>query len=114
MNETRTDLTTARGVAERRDEIQLLDVREPAEVEAGMIEGSLHIPLNALMSGRMEGLEPGKPVVALCRSGGRSEVAALMLRARGFEAYNLLGGVEEWDEEGLPLVAADGGPGRVA
>lgn len=109
-----TDLTTPRGVAERRDEIQVLDVREPSEWEAGRIEGSLHIPLNDLMAGKMEGLEKDRPIVAVCRSGNRSEVAALMLRARGFEAHNLAGGVEAWEDQGLSLTAPDGSPGRVA
>lgn len=109
-----TDLTRARDAWEQRDNLQLLDVREGWEWEAGHIEGSLHIPLNELLAGRMEGLEQGRPVVAVCKTGNRSEVAALMLRARGFDAHNLEGGVEDWSTEGLPLVTDQGEPGRVA
>src|SRR5688572_11160948 len=111
---TEPDLRTSRGLAEHLDEVTVLDVREPFEIAAGVIEGAVLIPLNALLGGRMDGLEPGRPVVVVCRSGQRSEVAALMLRARGFEAYNLEGGMEEWEAEGLPFPAADGSPGRVA
>jgi rhodanese-related sulfurtransferase len=112
MNET--DLTTAKGCWEQRDEVQILDVREGWEWDAGHIEGSTHIPLNELLAGRMENLDQGLPVVAVCKSGNRSEVAALMLRARGYQAHNLEGGVEDWHGEGLPLVTDDGDPGRVA
>jgi rhodanese-related sulfurtransferase len=111
---TDTDLTGVKGVWESRDRVQILDVREGWEWDAGHIEGSLHTPLNELLAGRMESLEKGRPVVAVCKTGNRSEVAALMLRARGFEAYNLEGGVEDWSTEGLPLVTDRGDSGRVA
>lgn len=111
---TDTDLTDAKGVWERRDRVQILDVREGWEWDAGHIEGAVHIPLNELLAGRMEGLEPDRPVVAVCKTGNRSEVAALMLRARGYEAHNLERGSEAWVEAGLPFVTDEGSPGRVA
>lgn len=108
------DLTTPKGLAEHLDDVQVVDVREPNEREAGRIRcADVHIPLQDLMAGRVEGLDPTKPVVAYCRSGSRSEVAKLLLQARGFEAHNLEGGTEGWVAEGLPLEAADGSPGRV-
>lgn len=114
MSEPRTDLTEPLGVAERLDDVHVVDVREPSEWDAGRIEGSVLIPLNHLMAGRAEGLEPDRPVVLVCRSGSRSEVAALLLRARGYEAHNLEGGLEAWQAEGLPLTTPDGAPGTVA
>jgi rhodanese-related sulfurtransferase len=113
-NDSSTDLSTARAVRQRRDEVQILDVREDWEWNAGHIEGSTHIPLNELLAGRMEDLDQARPVVAVCKTGNRSEVAALMLRARGFEAHNLEGGVEDWEGEGFPLVTDGGDAGRVA
>jgi rhodanese-related sulfurtransferase len=109
------DLTTSKGLFERLGDVQVLDVREPYEWVAGHIEGSVHLPLNAVLAGRGgDELDPGRPVVAVCRMGNRSEVAALMLRARGYEAYNLENGLEEWEQQSLPLVADDDGPPRVA
>jgi rhodanese-related sulfurtransferase len=99
---------------DRRDEVQLLDVREPFEWDAGRIEGAVHIPLQQLLSGQMEGLETGKPVVIYCRTANRSEVAKLMLEARGFEASIMEGGSEAWVADGLPFTTPDGQPGRVA
>ena len=49
-----------------------------------------------------------------CRTANRSEVARLMLEARGFEAHVMAGGSEAWVNEGLPFTTPDGRPGRVA
>ncbi len=109
-----SDLTTPKGIFERLIEIQLVDCREMYEWVAGRIEGAIHIPLNSIMAGVTGELDPSRPVVVVCRSGNRSELAALMLQARGFEAHNLEGGMELWDREGLPYSTPDGAPGRVA
>jgi rhodanese-related sulfurtransferase len=109
-----SELTTARGVFERRDDVQIVDCRETYEWVAGRIEGAFHIPLNAIMAGATAELDPARPIVVVCRSGNRSELGALMLQARGFEAYNLEGGMEDWEREGLPFSTPEGAPGRVA
>ena len=108
------ELTTPRGTFEHLDEVQLVDCREPYEWNAGRVEGAIHLPLNAIMAGAGADLDHGKPVVVICRTGNRSELATMMFQARGFEAYNLEGGMEAWDREGLPYTAPDGSPGRVA
>ena len=114
MGDTRADLTTPAGVYERLSDVQLVDCREPYEWNAGRVEGAVHIPLNSIMAGATDELVQGTPVVVVCRSGNRSELAALMLQARGFQAYNLEGGMEEWERQGLPFSTPDGQPGRVA
>lgn len=108
------DLTTPRGLAERLDEVHVVDVREQDEWDAGHIEGSAHIPLQQLMTGHVEGLPTDRPIVAVCSSGNRSQVAALLLQARGHEAYNLEDGLTGWEAEGRSLTTPDGAPGRVA
>ncbi|HEX6332075.1 MAG TPA: rhodanese-like domain-containing protein [Actinomycetota bacterium] len=113
MSETATDLTTSAGLAERLDEVQVVDCREPYEWVAGRIEGSVHLPLNTILAGATGELEPDKTTVVVCRSGNRSELATLMLQARGFDAHNLRGGLEEWEAEGRPLTTPGGSPGRV-
>jgi rhodanese-related sulfurtransferase len=107
-------LTDARGVYERLDDVQILDVREPYEWETGRVDGSIHLPLNTLMAGGEPDLDRDRPVVVVCRTGSRSELATLMLQARGFDAHNLEGGLEDWAREGLPLATPDGRPGTVA
>ena len=108
------DLTRPQDVYEHRDEVQIVDVRESYEWDAGRIDQAVHVPLNQLMAGQGPDLDPGRPVIAVCRSGNRSELATLMLQARGFEAYNLVGGMEAWTRQGLPITTPDGRPGRVA
>ena len=110
-----SDLETSRGVYEQKDDIQILDVREDYEWEAGRIEGAIHVPLNDLMAGKgQDQLDQNKPVAVVCRSGNRSELASLMLKAKGFDAHNMRDGMEGWDREGLPYSTPEGQPGRVA
>src|SRR5713101_1882025 len=96
----------------RRAELHLLDVREDDEWTAGHIDGAQHIPLGEL-SARLAELPKERTIVAVCRSGGRSEAAVRGLRKLGFQAENLEGGVNAWDRAKLPLVDGSGGRGRV-
>jgi rhodanese-related sulfurtransferase len=105
---------TPRNVHERKADLQLLDVREPYEWNEGRIDGAVHIPLQDVLNGTTEGLDPGRPVVIYCRTANRSEVARLMLEARGFDASVMEGGSEAWVAEGLPFNTPDGRPGRIA
>lgn len=90
-----------------RGEIQLIDVREPYEWDAGRIEGARHIELERLAS-HAETIDRERPVVFQCRLGARSAMATAAFRSSGWKAYNLTGGIQAWVEEGLPLVP-DGG-----
>lgn len=99
-------------VSKRRSELHLLDVREQDEWDAGHIDGAQHIPLGELGS-RLGEVPKDKVVVAVCRTGSRSDRAAQGLRLIGFKAENLDGGVTAWSRAGLALVAKGGVPGRV-
>ncbi len=99
-------LSTPRVAFERRDEVQFLDVRQGWEWEKGRIQQAVHIPLPSLLAGGTGDLDPDRPVVAYCTVGARSEVAMLLLRAKGFDAHNLEGGAEAWVAEGLPFEGA--------
>jgi rhodanese-related sulfurtransferase len=91
----------------RDPELQLVDVRERYERDAGHIAGSRHIELVQLPT-RAGELEPERPVVFYCRVGARSEMAAQALRAAGLRAHSLRGGLERWVQEGGPLVPEGG------
>jgi rhodanese-related sulfurtransferase len=101
-----------RTLHQRRDEFQVLDVREDREWLAGRIEEALHIPLGDL-PGRLGELDRTRPVVAVCRSGNRSGRAAEFLARAGISAHNLEGGLKRWTKAGLPITTPDGRPGRV-
>jgi rhodanese-related sulfurtransferase len=87
--------------------IQVVDVREAYEREAGHIAGTRHIELVSLTA-QADTIERTRPVVFYCRVGSRSEMAAQAFRASDFQAYSMLGGLARWAQEGRPLSPADG------
>ncbi len=86
---------------QRRNQAQVLDVREDFEVAEGMIPGAIHIPMGELQA-RLSELEPKVPVIAVCRSGNRSARGADALNAAGFTADTTDGGMIAWTRAGLP------------
>jgi rhodanese-related sulfurtransferase len=105
------DISPARAAALVGEGAQLVDVRTPAEVEAGRIAGALHIELEQLPTQAGE-LERERPVVFYCRTGQRSAMASGAFRAAGYEAYNLEGGLLAWVEGGHPIEPEDGSVAR--
>ena len=90
-----------------RGEVQLIDVREQYEWEAGRIEGARHVELERLSS-QATSIERERPVVFQCRLGARSAMATAAFRSAGWDAYNLTGGIQAWVDDGLPLVPEGG------
>ncbi len=70
----------------------LLDVRGPDEFAAQRVPGSVNIPLPALLEGALDGVPNGEPILVICRSGQRAEVAAASLEARGYRDVRVLAG----------------------
>jgi DMSO/TMAO reductase YedYZ molybdopterin-dependent catalytic subunit/rhodanese-related sulfurtransferase/glyoxylase-like metal-dependent hydrolase (beta-lactamase superfamily II) len=80
----------------------LLDVREPEEWQAGHAARATLLPMGQVL-GRRDQLPQDRPIVVVCRSGGRSAVVAQALRARGLNAVNLVGGMCAWNLTRLPV-----------
>jgi rhodanese-related sulfurtransferase len=91
----------------------LLDVRNPDEWQAGHAEGAAWIPMQELAE-RQDELPTDRDIVVVCKVGGRSARVAEALVGAGYEAANVAGGLEAWQEAGLPIVTDDGQPGTVA
>ncbi len=91
----------------REPQLQLIDVREPYEREAGRLADSRHIPLVELTA-QAPTVAREQPVVFYCRVGSRSDMAAQAFRAAGYEAYSLRGGLRRWADEDRPLEPRDG------
>jgi glyoxylase-like metal-dependent hydrolase (beta-lactamase superfamily II)/rhodanese-related sulfurtransferase len=84
--------------ASRMPDLQVVDVRNPGEVEAGAITNAIAIPVGQLPA-RLGELDPAKPTVVYCAGGYRSSVAASLLRQHGFvDVSDILGGYGAWDE----------------
>lgn len=78
--------------------LRVIDVREPAELAAGIIAGAASIPLAELLA-EPRAAGPG-PVLVVCAMGGRAQRAAAALRAADIEATVLAGGMRAWDAAG--------------
>lgn len=85
----------------------LLDVRTASEFvgSTGHLKGAVLIPVQELES-RMNELEPyrGRTIVVYCRVGARSRHAMQILRDWGFTAFNMTGGMLQWNAEKRPAV----------
>jgi hydroxyacylglutathione hydrolase len=63
-------------------DLQIIDVRNPNECAAGVIEGSVNLPLPNLLD-RLGEIDPARPTVVYCAGGYRSATAASLLRSLG-------------------------------
>jgi len=86
-----------------RDDVALIDVREPHEYEKGHLPGAVLIPVNSVYARRDE-LPADKELVFVCSVGRRSALAAEMAAAAGLtKLYNIEGGTEGWLKSGRLL-----------
>jgi rhodanese-related sulfurtransferase len=88
-------------------EVELLDVREDHEWEAGHIPGARHVAVNDLPA-KADELGRDRRLIVYCRTGNRSGLAADALSSAGFDVSVLDGGITAWDEQGLELEPGDG------
>lgn len=92
-------------VLEKKAELTLIDVRRPDEFtgELGHISGAQLLTLDTLPQ-NLGDIPRDKPIVFICRSGGRSGQATAFALEKGFhEVFNLLGGMLAWNEKQLPV-----------
>ncbi|HEX8653311.1 MAG TPA: rhodanese-like domain-containing protein, partial [Pyrinomonadaceae bacterium] len=68
---------------DRGDDVQIIDVREPAEYAVARIPDSKHIPLGQVVN-RMSEIDPERDTVVHCKMGGRSAKAIEALKRAGF------------------------------
>lgn len=78
------------------EQLNLIDVREVAEVESGHIPGIVNIPLG-LLEFRLHELDKKKPYIMVCRSSARSGQATAFLTDQGYDATNMVGGMLAWE-----------------
>ena len=86
-----------------RDDILLLDVRNPQEAEIARIAQAVLVPLDTIESGeaidKVRQLAAGKRLYVHCKMGGRSAKALIALRRAGIEGFNVSGGIDAWTAE---------------
>jgi glyoxylase-like metal-dependent hydrolase (beta-lactamase superfamily II)/rhodanese-related sulfurtransferase len=101
----RIERISVEDLADRSDEIQILDVREQREWNSGHIAGSVFTPWHDLDDLPAE-LDPSRPVAVMCASGQRAGTAASLLQRRGLDdvIHVIGGGVPTWEQLGHSLI----------
>ena len=86
-----------------RPNIEWIDMREADDFEKGHIPGSKHVPFYHLMD-QLSDIPADRTVVLICNWGVRSATVVQALRENGHaDAFNLAGGMLNWENQGLPL-----------
>lgn len=103
---------------QEKEDLILLDVREPGEYDALHIEGSLNVPRGILESAcdwDFDETEPelaggrDREIIVICRSGNRSVLAAQTMQRMGFKnVTSLKTGIRGWNDFEQPLYDAEG------
>jgi hydroxyacylglutathione hydrolase len=102
----------ALGELQRKNDLQIIDVRSPEEWSHGHLPNARHIPLASLPE-RLDEIDSSKPVVLHCRGGGRSAIATSLLLSHGIaNASNLKGGYDAWVAQGFPTESPQSRPTR--
>ena len=92
------DIQQLKGMQQRQEDFELIDVRETDEVQRGVIPGAKHIARGILERGIDKiTTDKNRKVVLYCGGGNRSALAAWMLKKMGFKnVYSLIGGWSAW------------------
>ena len=89
---------------QRRDDFDLIDVREPHEWAIARIPGARLVPLGAFTES-LASFDSARDIVVTCKMGGRSAKAVRQLQAAGFKkVWNLAGGILRWSDDVDPSV----------
>jgi molybdopterin/thiamine biosynthesis adenylyltransferase/rhodanese-related sulfurtransferase len=91
-------------------DVVLVDTREPHEYQEAHLEGGKLVP-PGLLADEIAAAAPDRSTrtIVYCRSGNRSYKAAEQMRALGYEdVASMSGGILAWQEQGLPVVVAEG------
>jgi adenylyltransferase/sulfurtransferase len=104
MSEWEIDPVGLKARLDRKEDVFILDVREPHEYDICRLDGSTLIPLGELPK-RVSELNSADDIVVHCRSGVRSAKAVDFLRKAGFrKVKNLTGGILAWSDQVDPSV----------
>lgn len=82
---------------EEKPELQLLDVRLPAEYNGGHARGFVNVPLAHLQE-ELPKFDPARPIAVMCQGGYRSSAGTSILAKHGFQqVFNVVGGFTAWN-----------------
>ncbi|HEX8634028.1 MAG TPA: rhodanese-like domain-containing protein [Pyrinomonadaceae bacterium] len=93
-----------RRMIQAEPDLQIVDVRRPAEYESGHAPRARLAPLSELQANPLDWLDPARPVAVICAGGYRSSAATSLLESRGYgQLLNVTGGTSAYVEAGYPV-----------
>jgi len=92
------------------NDIEIIDIRTPAEVARGVIPHAKTLPMHMIPLKLEYFSSSGKEIIIYCRTGSRSAQACMFLKQQGItNVSNLRGGIVSWASGGLPIEPAPSG-----
>lgn len=86
------------------DEV-LLDVRTEGEYQQGHIAGAINFDISSpTIMEDIANLDNSKTYIVYCRSGGRSQLASMIMKQKGLKVINSQIGIIHWNKAGLKLI----------
>ena len=97
------EVTELAELKESGDNFRVIDIRQPAELNSGIIPGAEGLPMHIIPL-RINEFKRDEKLVMVCRSGARSAQACMFMQQQGYDnVYNLRGGMIAWAGSGLEL-----------
>lgn len=97
------EVTELAKLKESNENIRVIDIRQPAELNSGIIPGAEALPMHTIPL-RMSELDREEKLIMVCRSGARSAQACMFLQQQGYDkVYNLRGGMTAWAGSGFEV-----------
>ncbi|HEX8476215.1 MAG TPA: MBL fold metallo-hydrolase [Pyrinomonadaceae bacterium] len=92
-------------------DLQVIDVRRPAEYESGHVPRATNAPLSTRLAERLSQLDPQRPTAIICAGGYRSSAATSILASKGFQQlFNVTGGTSAWINAGYDVTTPNASP----
>ena len=97
------EVTELAQLKENDETIRVIDIRQPAELNAGIIPGAEALPMHIIPL-RINEFKRDEKLIMVCRSGARSAQACMFMQQQGYDnVFNLRGGMMAWAGSGLEL-----------
>ena len=97
------EVTELAEMKEKDNAVRVIDIRNPAELNRGIIPGAEALPMHTIPL-RMEELKRDETLIMVCLSGARSAQACMYLQQQGYDnVFNLRGGLMAWANNGFEI-----------
>ena len=97
------EVTELAELKENGETIRVIDIRQPAELNGGIIPGAEALPMHIIPL-RIYEFKRDEKLIMVCRSGARSAQACMFMQQQGYDnVFNLRGGMIAWAGSGLEI-----------